>query len=101
MTDSNGSKASGHADKALVVIDMQLDFLAPESPLCVKGGLACLPQVQQAVQLAREHSLPVFWVVREHHPSGAWVVLLRVRAAQSSAVRCSACCAACVGNPER
>lgn len=43
----------------------------PESPLCVKGGLACLPHVVAAVEGARAKGLPVFWIIREHDPSGA------------------------------
>ncbi|GAX82732.1 hypothetical protein CEUSTIGMA_g10158.t1 [Chlamydomonas eustigma] len=55
---------------ALICIDMQRDFLAPESPLCVKEGLACLPHVQKAISNARAKGLQVFWVKREHDPSG-------------------------------
>ncbi|KAG1677393.1 hypothetical protein FOA52_010773 [Chlamydomonas sp. UWO 241] len=49
---------------------MQNDFLLPESPLCVKCGLDCLPRVQEAVAKARAAGVPVFWVIREHEPSG-------------------------------
>lgn len=56
--------------QALIVIDVQNDFCFPESPLGVKGALACLPNVHTAVDAARENGVPVIWVVREHHPSG-------------------------------
>jgi len=55
---------------ALICIDMQNDFLLPESPLCVKCGMACLPKVQEAVAKARANSVPIFWVIREHEPTG-------------------------------
>lgn len=88
----------------LLVIDMQNDFCDPASPLCVKGALGCLPHVKgqaagmvghphmmvhactymlvtctfhipaEAVAHARKRGVPVFWVVREHHPSGGWHV---------------------------
>eukprot|EP00955_Chlamydomonas_euryale_P016785 179286-Chlamydomonas_euryale.AAC.1 len=48
----------------------QNDFLLPESPLCVKCGMACLPKVQEAVAKARANSVPIFWVIREHEPTG-------------------------------
>ena len=56
--------------QALVVVDMQNDFLLPSSPVCVAGGLACVPQVIRAVEIARTSSIPVIWVVRGHHPQG-------------------------------
>ena len=38
---------------ALLCVDMQNDFLLPESTLCVAGGLACLPKVKESVAAAR------------------------------------------------
>lgn len=58
------------AKGALLVIDMQNDFCLPGAVLCVQGAMQCLPQVIKAVELARQHKVPVIWVVREHHPSG-------------------------------
>ena len=55
---------------ALLCIDMQNDFLLPDSPLCVRGGMACLPKVKEAISFARQKSIPVIWVIREHHPDG-------------------------------
>lgn len=31
---------------ALVIIDMQNDFVLPEAPLCVKGAQATVPTIQ-------------------------------------------------------
>jgi ureidoacrylate peracid hydrolase len=55
---------------ALVVIDMQNDFCLPDRALCVKGAMACLPSVVEAVDSARTHNVPVVFVCREHDPSG-------------------------------
>jgi nicotinamidase-related amidase len=81
---------------ALVVIDMQRDFIDSGAPLCVKGGAACVPLVQQAVAAARAAGVPVLWVVREHDASGACGVRRR-RAARAHARMRGACapCAAC------
>eukprot|EP00983_Pelagomonas_calceolata_P001859 61765-Pelagomonas_calceolata.AAC.3 len=49
---------------------LQNDFCSPSSPLCVAGAMSCLPRVHKAVEAARSHSIPVFWVIREHDPSG-------------------------------
>lgn len=59
--------------QALLVIDMQNDFVHPKGVLPVKGAMACLPRVQEAVAAARAYSVPVIWVVREHHASGGWL----------------------------
>ena len=41
-----------------------------DAPLCVAGGLQCVPLVARAVDAARLAGVPVVWVCREHHPSG-------------------------------
>lgn len=74
------------ATTALICIDMQNDFLAPDSPLCVKGGMACLPHVRAAVQAAREAKVPVIWVIREHDPSGEPAGQLRRAPGKGAAV---------------
>ena len=55
---------------ALVCIDMQNDFCLPDATLCVKGAMACLPNVIRAVETARTHGLKIFWVIREHDARG-------------------------------
>lgn len=62
--------ATAPAEHALLVVDMQNDFLLPTSSVCVKDGMACLPRVIDAVNEARECGIPVIWVVRGHHDSG-------------------------------
>ncbi|XP_072981099.1 probable inactive nicotinamidase At3g16190 [Typha angustifolia] len=58
------------SETAMLVIDMQNDFILPESPLCVAGGDAIVPSVIRAVQVARERGILVIWVVREHDHLG-------------------------------
>ncbi|XP_031090463.1 probable inactive nicotinamidase At3g16190 isoform X2 [Ipomoea triloba] len=73
--------ASGDTEKwrstALLVIDMQNDFILPSSPIHLRGGQAIVPNVIKAVEVARKRGIPVIWVVREHDPSGRDAELLR------------------------
>ena len=55
---------------ALIIIDMQEDFLLPDSPLVVAGGLAIVQTVIDAASRARAFGHHVIFVVREHDPSG-------------------------------
>ncbi|KAG8388345.1 hypothetical protein BUALT_Bualt02G0116000 [Buddleja alternifolia] len=62
---------------ALLVIDMQKDFILPGGPMYVKGGEAIVPNVAKAVEVARSRCIPIIWVVREHDPLGRDVELFR------------------------
>ncbi|XP_057790660.1 probable inactive nicotinamidase At3g16190 isoform X1 [Salvia miltiorrhiza] len=62
---------------ALLVIDMQKDFIFPGGPVHVKGGAAIVPNVVKAVEEARSREIPIIWVVREHDPLGRDVELFR------------------------
>lgn len=62
---------------ALICIDMQNDFCLPTAPLCVQGAMECLPNVEKAVAHARSTSIPIIWVIREHHPTGCDVETFR------------------------
>lgn len=55
---------------ALLVIDMQRDFLSPSSPLFVAGGPSIVPAAQRAVQAARMANVTVIHVTRGHRPTG-------------------------------
>ncbi|XP_021732021.1 probable inactive nicotinamidase At3g16190 [Chenopodium quinoa] len=62
---------------ALLVIDMQKDFVLPGAPLLVDGAAAILPNVIKAVEVARERGMLVVWIVREHDALGRDVELFR------------------------
>lgn len=62
---------------ALLVIDMQKDFILPDGLLRVDGGLGIVPNVIKAVDIARQRGILVIWVVREHDPLGRDVELFR------------------------
>lgn len=56
---------------ALLIIDMQRDFVLPGAPLCVAGALPSVPVVRRLLNQARSRGWPVFHVVREHAPDGS------------------------------
>ncbi|PNY00315.1 peroxyureidoacrylate/ureidoacrylate amidohydrolase [Trifolium pratense] len=62
---------------ALLVIDMQKDFIEDGSPMLVKGGKDIIPNVIKAVEVARQRGILIVWVVREHDPLGRDVELFR------------------------
>jgi len=62
---------------ALLVIDMQNDFVLPDAPLCVGGALATVPMVRRACDWFRTRGWPVIWVVREHAQDGSDVEAMR------------------------
>ncbi|CAN1168428.1 Probable inactive nicotinamidase At3g16190 [Linum perenne] len=62
---------------ALLVIDMQNDFILDGSPMTVAGGKAIVPNVIKAVEIARQRGILVVWVVREHDPQGRDVEVFR------------------------
>lgn len=77
----SGETARSNAEKwsktAMLVIDMQNDFILPGNPMCVAGGQAIVPSIIQAISVARERGIFVIWVVREHDPLGRDVELFR------------------------
>jgi nicotinamidase-related amidase len=62
---------------ALLIIDMQKDFVLPGAPAQVAGANASIPHIQQVLQLFRENKWPVFHVVREHRADGSDIELFR------------------------
>lgn len=62
---------------ALLVIDMQNDFVLPGAPLRVAGALETVPAIQRILAWFRENGLPVLHVVRAYRPDGADVEITR------------------------
>jgi len=65
---------------ALLIIDMQKDFVLPGSPCCVAGAQATLPALRRLLDTARAKGWLVVHVVREHRADGSDVELFRRRA---------------------
>ncbi|XP_022777179.1 probable inactive nicotinamidase At3g16190 isoform X2 [Durio zibethinus] len=62
---------------ALLVIDMQNDFVLEDGLMRVNGGKAIVPNVIRTVEIARQRGILVVWVVREHDYLGRDVELFR------------------------
>ena len=56
---------------ALVVIDMQNDFVLPGAPACVAGALPTVPTIRCLLDKARSEGWAIFHVVRAHRPDGS------------------------------
>ncbi len=66
------------AKYALIIIDMQNDFVLPGAPACVAGAYATVPCVRQLLDFFRAQSWPVFHVVREYRADGSDVECTRL-----------------------
>ena len=62
---------------ALLIIDMQNDFVLEGAPMQVQGGLDIIDNVKKVLSLFREHDAPVVHVIRSHDASGEDVEITR------------------------
>jgi nicotinamidase-related amidase len=62
---------------ALLIVDMQNDFILEGKPLRVPGASAIIPAIRTVLEQFRGRSLPVFHVVRVHRPDGSDVEVFR------------------------
>jgi nicotinamidase-related amidase len=53
---------------ALLVIDMQHDFLDPDAPLTAVGGMAIVPALSRVIDAARRAGVPVIYTQEAHRP---------------------------------
>ena len=51
---------------ALIVVDMQNDFVDPRGTLCVPGARSTVPVIARLLQLARGHGMPVVYTQDWH-----------------------------------
>jgi len=58
-------------ETALLVIDMQNDFVLPGAPVCVEGALQTVPKIRRVLARFRQAKAPVFHVVREYRADGS------------------------------
>ncbi|SHH23129.1 cysteine hydrolase family protein [Ferrimonas marina] len=57
--------------KALLIIDMQQDFVSPDGAACVAGALPSVPTLALALQQARLNGVPVIHIQRHHKADGS------------------------------
>ena len=62
---------------ALLIIDMQNDFVLEGKPLRVSGATAIIPHLQEVLRQFRSRVLPIFYIVRVHRPDGSDVEIMR------------------------
>ena len=62
---------------ALLVIDMEMGFISPQSPHCIPAAAGTVPAICRAVETAREKGIPVFFVKRLYRADGSDVELTR------------------------
>jgi len=62
---------------ALLIIDMQNDFVLEGKPMRVAGAQAVIPNARAVLAYFREQNLPVFHIVRVHRPDGSDVEIIR------------------------
>jgi nicotinamidase-related amidase len=62
---------------ALLIIDMQNDFVREGKPLKVAGAPAVIPKIQAVLAEFRKRSLPVIHVLRVHRADGSDVEIIR------------------------
>ena len=55
---------------ALIVVDMENDFVAPGAPIETPAGRAMLPQLKRALACCRERGIPVIYTTHAHRPGG-------------------------------
>jgi nicotinamidase-related amidase len=70
---------------ALVLIDMQQDFYADDSPTRIAGTLAAIPAMAKLARAFREFRLPIVHVVRLYRQDGSNVDLVRRRSVEQGA----------------
>lgn len=63
---------------ALIIVDMQNDFVLPSAPACVAGAAASLPKIQQALAFWRQQQWPVIYLYREYRRDGSDIEVTRL-----------------------
>ena len=64
---------------ALIIIDMQNDFILPGSLAYVRNAEKTIPKIKEVLQFFREKNLPIFHIIREYFKDGSNVENFRVK----------------------
>ncbi|MCQ2204268.1 MAG: cysteine hydrolase [Bacteroidales bacterium] len=67
------------AETAIIIIDMQNDFVDPKGALCVAGAKATIPSIDDLAKYGRSKGWQVIHIIREHRPNGLDVDQPRVK----------------------
>lgn len=63
---------------ALIIVDMQNDFVLPGAPACVAGAHATLPKIREALTFWHQLSWPVVYLYREYRRDGSDIEVSRL-----------------------
>ena len=77
LADINSLTGRTMGKPALLIIDMQNDFVLEGKPLNVAGARAVLPKIQAVLAEFRKRALPVFHILRVHRADGSDVEIIR------------------------
>ena len=64
---------------ALAIIDMQNDFVLPDSACCVPGAMDTIGAIRKLADHFRGNAWPVIYVTREHRPDASDIERTRVQ----------------------
>lgn len=65
------------AENVILVIDMENDFVLPDSPMRIPGAYATLPAIKKFLEFGRANDWAVIYIYRIHRPSGVDAELFR------------------------
>lgn len=66
-----------HAKNVILVVDMENDFVLPDSPMRVEGAYSTLPAIARFLDYGRANNWAVIYIYRIHRPSGIDAELFR------------------------
>ena len=64
---------------ALTIIDMQNDFVLPDSSCCISGAYSTIPNIKKVLNYFRSKDLPIFHIVREYREDGSDIEKFRFK----------------------
>ena len=67
----NEQKNGAQKKYALIIIDMQNDFVLPNAPAYVPNAYETIPVLKELLSFARHKQFPVFHVIREYRNDGS------------------------------
>lgn len=66
-----------HAENVILVVDMENDFVMPDSSMRIQGAYATLPAIKKFLDYGRANDWAVIYIYRIHRPSGIDAELFR------------------------
>ena len=66
-------------NKALLIIDMQNDFVRLDAPQCVAGAVDVINNIEKVLQIFRDKNFPVFHIIREYRADGSDIEHTRLK----------------------